>query len=367
MSTSAVARRMARVRVGVAELGLDGLLVSGLANVCYLSGFSGSNALLLVGAERAVFLTDGRYEEQAAEELAADVEFEVVVSRDGVFAALAERVAREFAGATIGFEAPHVTYGQWRQLDERAAAVTWKAVAGVVEGLRAVKDEDEIAALEKAAEIAAQALRETLSLMKPGVFEVEIAAEFEYRMLGLGAQYASFETIVASGERTALPHARTGRRKVREGDLLLCDFGARWQGYHSDLTRTLVIGAPSRLQSDRYELVLAAQRAAIGALEEGVSCSEVDAAARQVFERDGVQAHFTHSTGHGVGLEVHEGPRLSSTSEDRLKSNMVVTVEPGLYFPGWGGIRIEDDFVVGSGRPRPLVDLEKERFLELPF
>ena len=365
MSTSAVARRLARVRTGAAELGLDGLLVSGLANIRYLSGFSGSSALLLIGAEWAVFLTDGRYEQQATEELAAGVAFELMVSRDGALAALTERANREFAGATFGFEAPHITYGQWLKLDEGASAVTWKPVAGVVEGLRAVKDEDEIAALEKAAGIAAQALRETLPLVEPGVAEVEIAAELEYRMLGLGAQYPAFETIVASGARTALPHATTSRRQVREGDLLLCDLGARWQGYHSDLTRTFVIGEPSRLQSQRYESVLAAQRAAVGALEEGVPCSEVDTAARQVFELHQVQAHFAHSTGHGVGLEVHEGPRLSGKSEESLQSNMVVTVEPGLYFPGWGGIRIEDDFVVGSSRARPLVALEKDRLLPL--
>jgi len=367
MSTSAAPRRIARVREAVAELGLDGLLVSGLANVRYLSGFSGSNALLLITAEQAIFLTDGRYEEQAAEELASDAEFELVVSRDGLFAALAERLTGTFAGIVLGFEAPHMTYGQWRQLEEAASGVGWKAVADVVEGLRAAKEADEITALEKAAQIAAQALRETLPLIKPGVREVEIAAELEYRMLGLGAQYPAFETIVASGPRTALPHAKTSQRQLREGDLLLCDFGVRWRGYHSDLTRTFVIGEPSRQQSDRYGLVLAAQRAAVGALEEGALCSDVDAVARRVFERHAVQAHFAHSTGHGVGLEVHEGPRLSRKSEQRLRSNMVVTVEPGLYFQAWGGIRIEDDFVVGGDRPGPLVDLEKDRLRALPL
>jgi Xaa-Pro aminopeptidase len=367
MNASPVARRLARVREAVSELGLDGLLVSGLANVHYLSGFSGSNAVLLVAAERAVLLTDGRYEQQAAEELAPDAELELVVSRDGLLAGLAERLTVEFAGAAIGFEAPHMTYGQWQRLDEVASRVKWKTVANVVEGLRAAKDVDEIAALRKAAEIAAQALRETLPLVQPGVREVEIVAELEYRMLGLGAQYPAFETIVASGPRTALPHATTGRRQLREGDLLLCDFGVRWRGYHSDLTRTFVIGEPSPLQSERYEWVLAAQRAAVGALEEGGRCSAVDAAARQAFERHAVQAHFAHSTGHGVGLEVHEGPRLSSKSEEQLRSNMVVTVEPGLYFQAWGGIRIEDDFVVGGGRPSPLVDLEKDRLLALPL
>lgn len=366
MSASAVAGRIGRLRTGLAGLGLDGLLVCDRANVRYLSGFTGSSAWLLVGGDRAVFLTDGRYEQQAVDELAADVEFVLVVSRNGALAAMAEHAAQEFAGTTVGFESSHLTYAQWRHLDDAAPSVAWVAAADVVEGLRAVKDAEEIGALERAAEIAAQALRATLSLVKPGASEVEIASELEYRMLVLGADRPAFETIVASGKRTAFPHATTGRRRVREGDLLLCDFGARWQGYRSDLTRTFVIGTPTRLQSRRYELVLAAQRASIGRLRPGVLGSEVDAAARQVFAREGVESHFRHSTGHGLGLEVHEGPRLGKKSEQQLESRMVVTVEPGLYFPGWGGIRIEDDFVICTDGPRPLVDLEKERLVALP-
>lgn len=368
MSASAVAGRIGRLRTDIAGLALDGLLVTGLANVRYLTGFSGSNGVLLVSYERAVFLTDGRYEQQAADELAADVGFDLAVSRDGVGAltAMAEHATRDFAGATIGFESSNLTHSRWQQLEKAASSVSWKPVVGVVESLRAVKDEAEIAAVERAAEIAAQALRHTLPLVKPGVTEVEIAAELEYRMLGLGAERPAFETIVASGARTALPHATTGRHRLEEGDLLLCDFGARWRGYHSDLTRTFVIGAPTGLQAERYDLVLAAQQAAIDGMKPGVSGSEVDAAARRVFAREGAESHFLHSSGHGLGLEVHEGPRLGSKSEERLSANMVVTVEPGLYFPGWGGIRIEDDLVIGTDGPRPLVELEKQRLLALP-
>lgn len=357
---------MGRLRTGLADLGLDGLLVCDLANVRYLSGFTGSNAMLLVGEDLTVFLTDGRYEQQAEDELASDVEFDLVVVRRGTLAAMAQRAEGEFAGATVGFESSHLTYSQWQRLSDAAPSVDWEAVTGAVEGLRAVKDTEEIGALQRAAEIAAEALRTTLSLVKPGASEVEIASELEYRMLALGAERPAFESIVASGERTALPHATTGRRRVGEGDLLLCDFGARWQGYRSDLTRTFVIGTPTRLQSQRYELVLAAQRAAIERMGPGVLGSEVDGAARQVFARAGVESHFMHSTGHGLGLEIHEGPRLGKESEARLESNMVVTVEPGLYFPGWGGIRIEDDFVVGEDRPRSLTDLEKESLAALP-
>jgi len=366
MSASAVAERIGRLRSGLADHGLDGVLVTQQANVRYLTGFTGSNALLLVSAERAVFLTDGRYEEQAENELAADVGFDLSVSRDGLLTVLAERVASDFAGATVGFESASLTYGQWQRLNKEASSVGWHAVTGVVENLRKVKDDQEVEALERAAEIAAQALRDTLPLLKPGMSETEVAAELEYRMLGLGAERPAFETIVATGARTALPHAMTGRRTMKEGDLLLCDFGVRWQGYRSDLTRTFVVGEPTEIQRARYELVLAAQQAAVDRMSPGVSGSDVHAAARRIFERGGVESRFLHSTGHGLGLEVHEGPRLGSKSEERLATNMVVTVEPGLYFPEWGGIRIEDDFVIAADGPRPLVELEKQELPTLP-
>jgi Xaa-Pro aminopeptidase len=368
MSGSTVAGRIGRLRTDIAGLALDGLLVTTLANVRYLTGFGGSSALLLVGVEQAVFLTDGRYEQRAADELAGDVGFDLVVSPDGVGAltTMAELAMRDFAGATIGFESSNLTHSRWQELEEAASRVSWKPVAGVVEVLRAVKGEAEIAAVARAAQIAAQALGDTIALVKPGVREVDIAAELDYRMMMLGAERPAFETIVASGARTALPHAMTGGRRLEEGDLLLCDFGARWQGYHSDLTRTFVIGTPTRLQMERYALVSAAQQAALDVLKPGILGSEVDSAARRVFARNGVESRFLHSAGHGLGLEVHEGPRLGSKSEERLAANMVVTVEPGLYFPGWGGIRIEDDLVVGTDRARPLVDLEKQRLLALP-
>jgi Xaa-Pro aminopeptidase len=366
MSTSTAAHRIERVRAGVTELGLDGLLVSSLSNVRYLTGFSGSSGFLLLGPEQVVFATDGRYEQQAHEELADDVGFELLVAREGVLAALAERAGQGVAGATFGFEGQHVAYDQWQRIAEEADSLEWKSISGVVEKLRAVKDANEIAAMEKAAAIAAEALRATLPLVKPGVRETDIAAELDYRMVHLGAERPAFETIVASGARTALPHAATGTRRLERGELLLCDFGARWGGYCSDLTRTFVVGESSDLQRDRYGLVLEAQRAACGALTGGASGADVDAATRRVFEREGIEARFPHGTGHGVGLDVHESPRLGRTSEESLAESMVVTVEPGLYFPGWGGIRVEDDVVITNGQPRALVDLERDRLLSLP-
>ncbi len=360
-SAGAPAGRLARVRDRLVELELDGLLLCHLPNIRYLTGFTGSSAWLLVTEGAAIFATDGRYEQQAEAQLARDGGFELMVSRDGVLDALAQRVGRDFTDQGIGFEGRHLAFADWNRLSKGGRSIEWKATTDAVEPLRAVKDDDELAAIQKAAEIAATALTEMLSLVEPGVREVDLAAELDFRMRRLGAEGSAFDTIVASGQRTALPHAETSTRQLEEGDLLLCDLGARWSGYCSDLTRTFVVGDPDPRQSDVYKTVLAAQREACEVLREGALGSAVDAAAREVFDRESLGAHFPHSTGHGLGLEVHEGPRLHRRSETELRSGMVVTVEPGLYFARWGGVRIEDAFVVGREEPRPLVDLAKDQ------
>ncbi len=357
---------MRRVRARTAELDLQALLVTHTPNLRYLTGFTGSSGWLLLGSSRAIFVTDGRYERQAEEELAPDLGFELVVLRDGILVELAKRAAQQFEGSRVGFEARHLSYADWHRLVEAGGGAEWVAVAGVVEDLRAVKDEAEIDAMAGAGRIAVQALQEMLPLIKPGVREAEIAAELDYRMKRLGAECPAFATIVASGPRTALPHATTGQRRLQEGDLLLCDFGARWRGYCSDLTRTFVVGAPTARQAEVYRLVLAAHQAACERLQAGASGAEVDAAARGVLAAAGLEDRIAHSTGHGLGLEVHEAPRLHWQSDEPLRSNMVVTVEPGLYFPDWGGIRIEDDFVVTEGAPRVLADLDKVELRALP-
>ncbi|HSG80885.1 MAG TPA: Xaa-Pro peptidase family protein [Gemmatimonadota bacterium] len=364
---AAAARRLARAREGFADRGLDGLLVTHLPNLRYLTGFSGSNGWLLLLADRAVLFTDGRYEEQAVQEVPADAGVELQVPREKLLSQLAKLVSRELGGTPVGFEGSHLSYDDWQRLREEAESVKWSPVAGVVEKLRAVKDAEELVAMEKAAEIAAGALLETLADVALGREEADIAAELDYRMTRLGSERPAFETIVASGERTALPHAATSRRKLEQGDLLLIDFGARCGGYCSDITRTFCVGDPTPRQLEVYDAVLSAQRQACAALTTGVQAGDVDAAAREVFRERGVEEYFVHSTGHGLGLEVHEGPALRRNGEETLGAGMVVTVEPGLYFPGWGGVRIEDDLLVGEGEPRPLVELEKARLLTLPF
>ncbi len=356
---SSYADRVARVRARLAELDVHLILVAHLPNLRYLTGFSGSAGWLLLAHERAIFVTDGRYHRMAEEQLAGEVGFELLVPREDILGEIARRAAELWPTGRAGFEGKHVSYADWARLAETDGGPEWEPVEGVVEGFRMIKSDDEIATMSEAGRIAAQALEETLALVRPGVREAEIAAELDYRMARLGAEGPAFPTIVASGPRTALPHAETSSRQVEHRDLLLCDLGARLRGYCSDLTRTFVTGTPTQRQSEMYALVLAAQRAACERLRPGVSGAEVDAAARRVFEGAGCEPQFAHSTGHGLGLEVHEGPRLYRRAEEALRPNMVVTVEPGLYFPEWGGIRIEDDFVVSDGEPRALVALEK--------
>lgn len=358
------ARRLAQVRTSLTDLDLSALLVSHPANIRYLTGFSGSSGVLLLGLDRNVFLTDGRYEEQAESELSGSG-IEIGVVRDGVMVGLGKRVEELWGGARVGFEGARLSYGAWRRLKQDAESIDWRPVSGLVEEYRALKDDEEIAAIEEAVRVARTALLETLPLVTAGARECDLALELDYRMRRLGASGPAFETIVASGPNTALPHAATGNRPLREGELLLIDFGARCQGYSSDMTRTFVLGAATARQAEVYELVLRAQVAAIEALGHGVAAADVDEAARRVFREAGLEGHFPHSTGHGLGLEVHEDPRLSRRSEERLKGRMVVTVEPGLYFAGWGGIRIEDDLVVRDGKARPLVDLDQDELRTL--
>lgn len=352
--TPSASRRVDAVRARVAELDLDGLLVRHLPNIRYLTGFTGSNAWLYVGARVALFATDGRYEIQADEEVAAGSGFRRLIARDDLLGTLLERLVADLAPGRVGFESARVSYSEWERLSEKASSVRWVGVADAVEQLRVVKDAAEIEAIREAGQIAAAAWEETLALARPGVREAELAAELDHRMRNLGAEGPAFETIVASGPRSALPHARSGDRRIGVGDLILFDFGARWRGYCSDLTRTVVLGRADPRQRDTYGRVWAAQREACEILRERRPGSEVDAAARDMFEAEGIGSAFPHSTGHGLGLEVHEAPSLRKGVQAELSADMVVTVEPGLYFAGWGGIRIEDDFRITAGEPERL-------------
>jgi Xaa-Pro aminopeptidase len=339
--------------------GLDGYLVTHIPNVRYLSGFSGSSALLLVSAGGSIFVTDFRYKEQAADEVH---QAEVRVAPGAYRDALAEAV-QEAGLRRIGFEAPHLKVKELQELQEALGdGVDLVSNEDRVGTLRRLKDPGEVEAIQRAVDLASSVFDSILPELRPGVREREIAAEIEYRMRREGADAASFSTIVASGWRSALPHGLASDKELAAGEFVTVDMGARIDGYCSDMTRTVCLGEPTVDGRRIYEVVRQAQESCALGLREGMTGREADRLAREPIEQAGFGDYFGHGTGHGVGLEVHEGPRLSprSEEEDRLAVGSVVTVEPGIYLPGLGGVRIEDIVALEEGGPRILTPSPKE-------
>jgi Xaa-Pro aminopeptidase len=344
----------------MAERGLKNLVVSNIYNVRYLSGFSGSTAMMLIAGEKATLVTDFRYKEQAEEEVFRGVE--VRIDTREALKAICEMVG-EVKGKT-GLEAGTLSYSAYDKL--RAAAEEAVPVesgvlsSGLVGDLRKTKDENEIETLRKAARIVDDVFSDIVKEIRAGMTEVSIAARIDYMLRLKSSEVPAFKTIVASGEHASLPHASPSMRVVRDGDLITMDFGAIWDGYCSDMTRTVVAGKASDKVKEVYGIVLEAQMAAIDGIKAGKACSDIDALARDHIEAKGYGENFGHGLGHGLGLEVHEGPRLSKKSEEILAPGMVTTVEPGIYIPGWGGVRIEDDVVVRDGGCDVLTAAAKE-------
>lgn len=339
-----VADRLRALHGSLAESELDALLIGHPPRVRYSCGFSGSSGLLVLLADGGGWLaTDFRYEEQAAESLPPELSLEI--ARDGLWKLVGKRLA-DRGRATIGFESDWLTVGDLETLQEAAPQARWEAAPSWIDDLRAVKGPEELARLDLAARRAESALDRVLASVEEGRTEAELAAELEYELRRAGSGRLPFDVIVASGPRSSLPHAEPGERRLEEGDLLLLDFGAAADGYCSDVTRTVVLGAASDWQREVHAAVLEAQRAAIAAIRPDRAAKDVDRVAREALEAHGLAERFGHSTGHGIGLEVHEAPRLARTSDDRLAAGHVVTVEPGVYLPGRGGVRVEDDVVV---------------------
>ena len=331
------------------------LLVTQLVNVRYLTGFTGSNAALLVTADDAVLATDGRYITQAEQQVP---DLERLIDRQCA-AALVDRARKNGVGM-LGFEAHDVTVELYETLRSTGEGVELVASGLLVEQLRAVKDEDEIALIRQACAIGDQALTELFPTIVPGRTEREIGRDLENRMRDHGATGIAFETIVATGPNSAVPHHRPTDRAVATGDLLKIDFGALYDGYHADCTRTAVVAEPADWQREIHGLVREAQRAGRHALAPGVDVRRVDAAARDVIAAAGFGEQFSHGLGHGVGLEIHEAPRVSYDADGRLADRTPVTVEPGVYLPGRGGVRIEDTLVVRTGGPELLTRTPKD-------
>ena len=337
--------------------GLDALLVTSRPNIRYLTGFSGSAGLALATRNTLLVLTDFRYDEQARQESGgvARVEIEATSVWDRLFKELPT-----LGGSigVIGFEAHSVTVKDAERFGSPAAAAwRWKPAGELVERLRVRKDASEVAAIRSAAMLAAEALRETLASVRPGQTELEIAARLEAALRRRGSEAHPFPTIVASGPRSALPHAHTSSRTVAAGEWLLLDFGAVVDGYCADVTRTVVVGARAdESQRALYAVVQDAQLRAREGVRAGMTGRDADALAREPIEARGFGAAFGHSTGHGLGLEVHEAPRLARTVAEPLPQDAVVTIEPGVYLAGRGGVRIEDDVHLSADGPVLLTD-----------
>jgi Xaa-Pro aminopeptidase len=355
-----ISQRRDRLRERLAAAELDAMLVSDLVNVRYLSGFTGSNAALLIRADDAtqVLATDARYRTQARQQ-APDAE--VVIER-ACGPHLAGRAAADGV-RRLGFESHVVTVDGFATLTKAAGEdVELMRAAGTVEALREVKDAGEIALLRLACEAADAALKDLVDRggLHPGRTEKEVGRELESLMLDYGADGVSFETIVATGPNSAIPHHRPTDAVLAAGDFVKIDFGALVCGYHSDMTRTFVLGRADEWQLEIYDLVAAAQKAGREALAPGVSLKDVDAASRQVIADAGYADNFSHGLGHGVGLQIHEAPGISASAAGTLLAGSVVTVEPGVYLPDRGGVRIEDTLVVGDKTPDLLTRFDKE-------
>jgi Xaa-Pro aminopeptidase len=357
--------RIARVRESMTEHHLDALLVSGLANIRYLTGFSGSSALLFITARELLLISDFRYDTQAKEE-AGDVA-RICIDRVSLWNTLWTELGRMSRISVVGFESSHMVHRDFERLlgEDEGLRWQWRPVTGMIETLRASKDVGEVALIEQAAGMATRALGRTLEQVRVGMTELQVAGILEHALRDEGSEAFPFESIVASGPRAALPHARAGRRTIERGDFLLFDFGATVGGYCSDVTRTVVIGRADEQQREVYEIVRSANERAIAGLRPEMTGKEADQLARDYIAAHGYGDDFGHSLGHGIGLEIHEAPRLARTADLKLPPNTVVTIEPGIYRAGWGGVRIEDDVYLSAAGPRVLTDFTHD-LLELP-
>lgn len=352
--------RQEQMKTLLEERGLDAVLVARPANIRYLSGFVGTESYLYVSRTRGVILTDSRYTLQAQEE-GKGCEVRTIGKGRGYGALLAELI-REDQVKELGFEEDALLYGTVCGLQKEAglAPEHWRMLGGSVSSFRAVKSEDELQKMERAEQIGDEAFSYILNELRPGLTELQAAAKLEYFMKSRGAEGTSFDTIVASGLHSAMPHAVPGSKPLEKGDFVTMDFGCMYQGYCSDMTRTVVIGKASDRQKEIYQIVLEAQQAALEGLRPGMTGAEGDRLARSVIEKAGYGEYFGHGLGHSVGLEIHENPRLSMNEQTVLMPGMIETVEPGIYLPDFGGVRIEDMVVLTENGIRNLTASPKE-------
>jgi Xaa-Pro aminopeptidase len=353
--------RQRRLQVALAEHRLDALLVTHLPNIHYICGFTGSAGALWITPSRCIFFSDSRYTEQARAEVKGA---KVSILRKSLLPAIGEWIARQHRGTKltiIGVEGEHLSLAASRRLSRLVSGkCRLRDAPPLIEQARLTKDADEIAAIRHAVDLGASLFEPALAVLRPGVVELEVAAAIESAARKGGAEAMSFETIVAAGPRSALPHGRASQALVPRGGFVVCDFGVILQGYCSDRTRTVWVGPATDEARQVYDAVLEAQAAAIAAIRPGVSVGDVDRAARNILKKKGLGKYFTHSTGHGVGLEVHEAPRVAHGQSELLQVGTVITIEPGVYLSGQWGVRIEDMVLVTEKGCEVLAPANKE-------
>lgn len=348
-------RRIKNIQKTYLRNELTSLFITRQTSIRYLTGFSGSYAALLITPGEAYFFTDFRYIECSREE----VQGAIIRRVDGNFIDNLKKLPCKLLGKTMAFEADHLTVDAHRKLKEVFPHIELVGLNDVVSRFSQVKEVTEIRLIEKSVHLTDSVFEEIIPLIRPGVTERDISAEIDYLIKKKGGEGLAFETIVASGPNSSMPHAVPTARRIQSGDFVLMDFGVMYKGYHSDFTRTVVVGKPTAKQLKIYAIVLNAQKAAIRAARPGMSCRQLDNRARRIIEREGYGPQFGHSLGHGIGLSVHEEPRLSNRNGNLLKKGMVTTIEPGIYLPGWGGVRIEDVVVIEKDGSRTLTKSPK--------
>jgi Xaa-Pro aminopeptidase len=337
-----VLQRVERLRASMEQEKVDGFLVTSTSNRRYITGFTGTAGVALITGKEAVFITDFRYIDQAKEQAQG---YNVVQHVGPIGETIANELER-LGIKRLGFEQDHVTFAAYRGYQERFTQSELVPLSGVIERLRMIKDDDELAVIRQAVDIVDRTYEHILSFIKPGMREIDVANEIEFHMRKQGASCSSFDIIVASGYRSALPHGVASEKVIETGDFVTLDFGALYNGYVSDMTRTFAMGEPSAKLKEIYDVCLKAQLLGVENIKSGLTGKQADALCRDYITSQGYGEFFGHSTGHGIGLEVHEGPGLSMKVDITLEPGMVVTVEPGIYLSGVGGVRIEDDVVI---------------------
>lgn len=333
--------RVSKIQSQLGEQGIDALLISSEYNRRYVSNFTGTAGACLITKEEAFFITDFRYVDQATEQA---TDFEIVQHKNGLFEKVAELIEQAQV-KTLGFEKYHVTFDTYETMQE-AFDAELKPIGRFIESFREVKDAEELATIRKAVEIAEKGFEHILDYIEAGMTEIEVANELDFYMRSLGASGVSFETIVASGERSAMPHGVASDKKIEQGDMITIDFGCYYNGYVSDMTRTIALGDPGEELKKIHQIVLEANLKVDEAICAGMTGAELDKIARDYIAENGYGDNFGHSLGHGIGLEIHEGPALHQKNDEPLKVGNVVTNEPGIYVSGLGGVRIEDDIII---------------------